>query len=165
MLRILLLCSLPLGFASAQSASTAPLTYNGLEPGLQLTAFLERSDTLVPREAVLCQTSPRTAAIMECGAELTRDDGRQLYLAIQVIGGTVSMVSLTDGGREGTAAYWQEHLRAEFGQGTATRRNMIQWVRGDTVARLTWRGRGDGERVSLTITHDPTMARITEYLP
>lgn len=141
------------------------LDYLGLEPGVQLAAFLEQLGTVASRDAVVCQTSPRTAHIMECGVPISDPAGHNVYLSLHSIGGTVAMVAVTDEGGARLIEAWRDRLRAQFGDGTATRRHMVQWVHGDTVARLTWRGTAERQRVSLTIAHDPTIAKINDYLP
>jgi len=155
-LSVLALMATPL---TAQS-----LAYRGLEPGIALSDFSRAANRLAAGDSLSCRTSAKTAALMECGVTVADGDAR-LTISAFVIAGQVGMLSVTDSGGPELVDRWRGTLAGSWGPGTETARAMMQWVAGDRVARLTWRAAGERRWVSLTLAHDPTLARIEEFLP
>ena len=140
------------------------LAYRGLEPGIPLTDFSRAANRLAAGDSLTCRTSAHTAALMECGVTVA-DGGSQLTVDAFVIAGQVAMLSVTDSGGPELVDRWRRSLASSWGAGIETTRAMVQWVAGERVARLTWRAAGERRWVSLTLSHDPTLARIEEFLP
>ena len=148
---------------AAPLAGQSTLAYRGLEPGIPLTDLSRAVNRLAAGDSLSCRTSPRTAALMECGASIA-DQGHLLTLSAFVIEGRVGLLSVTDSGGPDLVARWRQGLASQWGPGIETPRAMVQWVNGSSVARFTWRAAGDARWVSLTLAHDATLARIDQFL-
>src|SRR5438876_11670915 len=78
----------------ARAAEATP-PYRGFTPGISYRAFIERARALADSDVVRCQTSPRTAQIMECGVVI-RDPGdrARFYLSAHFVEGNADVVAL-----------------------------------------------------------------------
>src|SRR5438876_25975 len=82
--------------------------YRGFTPGISYRAFVERAQALSDSDVLRCQTSPRTAQVMECGVVI-RDpkDAARFYLSAHFIDGNADVVAFYDsagfGDRRGVA--------------------------------------------------------------
>ena len=160
-MRYLFLCVICAGPLAAQSG----LHYRTLQPGTGFEEFADQVRALSDAESVSCLTSARTAELMECGVSIPAvDGGNDPYIAVFVIAGQIAMLSVVDSGTPGLADRWRGKMQTTFGPSTSARSAMEEWVDGESVARLTWRGNHSRQWISLTIVHEPTMARILEYL-
>src|SRR5439155_240872 len=76
----------------------------GFTPEIPYRAFLQQARALADNDVLRCQTSPRTAQIMEC-AVLIRDprDGARFYLSAHFIESDADMVALYDSAGFGDA--------------------------------------------------------------
>src|SRR5260370_9290527 len=87
------------GLLAAQGAAThaTPPAYRGLAPGLSYRAFVERANALADHDVLVCNTSQRTAYLMECGVGI-RDpgDGARFYLSGHFIDQRASVIALYD---------------------------------------------------------------------
>src|SRR5262245_35576508 len=104
-----LVASLPALLAAQQTAPPAAPTvtaaaliapaYRGFSPGVSYRDFAARARALQRRDPLVCNTSTKTAQLMECGV-LIRDpsDSAGFYLSAYVLEGRVAMVSFGDSG-------------------------------------------------------------------
>src|SRR2546429_4127411 len=81
----------PAGHALATPA------YRGFTPGISYRAFVERARTLADSDVVRCQTSPRTAQVMECGVVIRGpSDAARFYLSAHFVEGNADVVAFYD---------------------------------------------------------------------
>ena len=160
------------GQAVAPSSSAPPLPppYRGFTPGISYRAFVQQARALADNDVLRCQTSPRTAQIMEC-AVLIRDprDGARFYLSAHFIESDADMVALYDSAGFGSAHggalvdRTKRDLTRVFGRAHVLGPGAWQWRYGRRVVRLSWRGRGTARWVSITLTDHDVMDRIRKY--
>src|SRR5207248_11501438 len=83
--------------AAPAAAPALPPPFRGFTPGIGYRAFVQQARALADNDVLRCQTSPRTAQIMEC-AVLIRDprDGARFYLSAHFIESDADMVALYD---------------------------------------------------------------------
>jgi hypothetical protein len=156
--------------AQAARAAPTPPPYRGFTPGMTYRAFVERARALQDRDELRCQTTPRTAQVMECGVGI-RDpkDTASFYLSAHFVEGNADMVSLYDsagfGDNRGPALVerTQRDLRRVFGPPRVLHAGAWQWRYGRRVVRLTWRARGPGRWLSITLTDCTVLDRIGRY--
>jgi hypothetical protein len=168
----LLVLLLPAHVAAQTAAPTppAPPPYRGFTPGIGYRAFVQQARALADNDVLRCQTSPRTAQIMEC-AVLIRDprDGARFYLSAHFIESDADMVALYDsagfGNAHGVALVdrTKRDLTRVFGRPHVLGAGAWQWRYGRRVVRLSWRGRGSARWVSITLTDGDVMDRISRY--
>src|SRR2546430_9832018 len=150
--------------------ATVPPPYRGFTPGIAYRAFVQQARALADNDVLRCQTSPRTAQIMEC-AVLIRDprDGARFYLSAHFIESDADMVALYDsagiGNARGVALLerTKRHLTRVFGRPHLLRACAWQWRYGRRAVRLTWRGRGAARWGSITLTDGVVMDRVSRY--
>lgn len=170
-----LLPPLPLlvpGLLAAQGAAThaAPPAYRGLAPGLSYRAFVERANALADHDVLVCNTSQRTAYLMECGVGI-RDpgDGARFYLSGHFIEQRASVIALYDSaGFHDTrgpelVARTQRDLTRVFGRHRQRHPGAWEWNFGHQFVRLTWRARGTGRWVDITLIDKDVLDRIGSY--
>src|SRR5205809_7320689 len=154
----------PAGHALATPA------YRGFTPGISYRAFVERARTLADSDVVRCQTSPRTAQIMECGVVI-RDPGdrARFYLSAHFVEGNADVVALYDsagfGDARGVALVnrTKQGLTRVFGRPRPIGKSGWEWHYGRKVVRFSWRGRGTARWVSVTLIDRDVMDRIGRY--
>lgn len=159
--------------AQAPAAPPAPpppavvfsASYRGLAPGRPYREFAERARALAQRDTLRCNTSRKTAQLMECGV-MIRDpgDSARFYLSAYVLEGKIAMVSLTDSGGATLVQWARRDLTKRFGPAHRRERSMMEWTSGRRVARLNWRGRGAVRWISITLRDDDVMDRIANYV-
>lgn len=167
------LCTAVVPTLAAQSrsapAAAPPVTfspsYRGFTPGHPYREFAERARSLASRDTLRCNTSRKTAQLMECGVTI-RDpsDSARFYLSAYVLEGKIAMVSLTDSGGPNLVQWARRDLSKRFGPAHRRERSMMEWTSGKRVARLNWRGRGTARWISITLRDDDVMARIANYV-
>jgi len=140
-------------------------TYRGFTPGRSYQEFAERARALARRDTLRCNTSRRTAQLMECGV-MIRDpaDSARFYLSAYVLEGKVAMVSLTDSGGPRLVEWARRDLSNRFGPAHRRERSMLEWTSGRRVVRLNWRGAGTARWISITLRDDDVMDRIAGYV-
>ncbi|HMC17980.1 MAG TPA: hypothetical protein VKH16_02095 [Gemmatimonadales bacterium] len=163
---------LPAHLAAQAAAPALPPPYRGFTPGIGYRAFVQQARALADNDVLRCQTSPRTAQIMEC-AVLIRDprDGARFYLSAHFIESDADMVALYDSAGFGTARgvgvalldRTKRDLTRVFGRPHVLGPGAWQWRYGRRVVRLSWRGRGTARWVSITLTDGAVMDRISRY--
>lgn len=159
----------PIGTAQSRTTPAAPVafspSYRGFTPGRPYREFAERARSLAQRDTLRCNTSRKTAQLMECGV-MIRDpsDSARFYLSAYVIEGKIAVVSLTDSGGPNLVQWARRDLSKRFGPAHRRERSMMEWTSGKRVARLNWRGRGTARWISITLRDDDVMARIANYV-
>ena len=164
--------------SAGKTVVVAP-AYRGFTPGGPYRAFAERARTLAPRDTLRCNTSRNTAQLMECGVVI-RDptDGANFYLSAYVLEGKVAMVRFYDSagfgdtarsrGAGGAGAALVDRSKREltklFGRPRPVRKTGWEWPYGHQVVRFSWRGRGPARWVSITLTDNDVMDRISRYV-
>jgi hypothetical protein len=120
---------------------------------------------LAHRDTLRCNTSRRTAQLMECGVTI-RDpsDSARFYLSAYVLEGKIAMVSLTDSGGPKLVQWARRDLTKRFGPAHRRERSMMEWTSGRRVARLNWRGAGTARWISITLRDDEVMDHISKYV-
>jgi hypothetical protein len=148
--------------AAAQAAAPA---YRGFAPGVRYREFAERARALAVADPLVCNTSRRTAQLMECGVVI-RDpaDGATFYLSAFVLEGRVAMVSLGDSGGPPLVDRVRRDLVTQFGAGRRTGVGTVEWVYGRRVVRFNWRGRGPQRWVYVTLEDRDVTDRINRYV-
>jgi|SRR5881628_3121882 len=160
------------GAPRAPAAPAVPPPYRGFAPGISYRAFVERARALADSDVVRCQTSQRTAQLMECGVVI-RDpgDGARFYLSAHFIEGDADVVAFYDSAGFGNARgvplldRTKRDLTRVFGRPRPIGRSGWEWryAAGRKVVRLNWRGRGTARWVSITLTDYRIMDRISRY--
>src|SRR3989442_10809723 len=133
----------PAGHALATPA------YRGFTPGISYRAFVERARTLADSDVVRCQTSPRTARVMECGVVIRGpNDASRFYLSAHFIEGNADMVAFYDsagfGDKRGVPLVdrTKKELTRLFGRPRPIGKSGWEWRYGRRAVRFNWRGRG-----------------------
>lgn len=156
---------LALAVPGALGAQSTITDYRGFAPGAPYRDFAERARALAQRDPLVCNTSRRTAQLMECGVVI-RDpaDSATFYLSAYVLEGKVALVSFGDSGSTPLVDRIRADLTARFGPGKRTGHSTVEWVDGRHVARLNWRGRGLARWVYITLWDQDVMDRISKYV-
>ena len=156
----------------APQASRPPQPmYRGFMPGISYRAFVERARALADSDVLRCQTSPRTAQVMECGVVI-RDpkDAARFYLSAHFIDGDADVVAFYDsagfGDKRGVPLLerTKKELTRLFGKPRPIGKSGWEWPYGRRAVRLSWRGRGTARWVSITLMDRDVMDRISRYV-
>ncbi|MBI1966505.1 MAG: hypothetical protein HYS40_00790 [Gemmatimonadetes bacterium] len=149
---------------AALAAQAAP-TYRGFTPGAPYREFAERARALVRRDPLVCNTSAKTAQLMECGG-LIRDpsDSAGFYLSAYVLEGKVAMVSLGDSGGPQLVERLKLDLTRRFGPPHVTGIGTWEWKYGRREVRFNWRGRDGIRWVYITLADLDVLDRISRYV-
>jgi len=145
--------------------------YRGFTPGISYRAFVERARTLADSDVVRCQTSARTAQVMECGVVIRGpDDGSRFYLSAHFIEGNADVVAFYDsagfGDKRGIPLVdrTKKELTGLFGRPRPIGKSGWEWRYGRRAVRFNWRGRGTARWVSITLMDRDVMDRISAYV-
>ncbi|MGH7529987.1 MAG: hypothetical protein ACREMN_06345 [Gemmatimonadales bacterium] len=151
--------------AAATSRPAATLSYRGFTAGKSYREFAQRARALAQRDVLRCNTSRHTAQLMECGV-MIRDprDSASFYLSAYVLEGKTAMVSLTDSGTPSLVDRTRRDLTAQLGPPQRRERSMLEWTSGRRVVRLNWRGARQWRVISITLTDNDVMDRISKYV-
>ena len=144
--------------------------YRGFTPGISYRAFVERARTLADSDVVRCQTSQRTAQVMECGVVIRGpNDASRFYLSAHFIEGNADVVAFYDsagfGDKRGVPLVdrTKKELTRLFGRPRPIGKSGWEWRYGRRAVRFTWRGRGSARWVSITLMDRDVMDRISRY--
>src|SRR2546425_10020621 len=86
----------PTGTGKRPAPPSLPV-YRGFAPGISYRAFVERARTLADSDVGRCQTSPRTAQVMECGVVIRGpNEASRFYLSAHFIEGNADVVACYD---------------------------------------------------------------------
>lgn len=148
----------------ALAGQAAPI-YRGFSPGATYREFAERARALVRRDPLVCNTSTKTAQLMECGG-LIRDpaDSAGFYLSAYVLEGTVAMVSLGDSGGPQLVERLKLDLTRRFGPPHATGIGTWEWRYGRRQVRFNWRGRAGIRWIYIALEDRDVLDRISQYV-
>jgi len=150
------------------SSPPDPLAYRGFVLAAPYAEFTARARALAATDStpLVCNTSRRTAQLMECG-ELIRDptDSTGFYLAAYLLEGRVAFLSFGDSGGAPLVERVQHDLAGRFGRPSASKAGMWEWRSGREVARLTWRGRGPVRWIYISLWDEAVKDRIAGYVP
>src|SRR5437870_12701615 len=154
----------------ARPALSTP-AYRGFTPGISYRAFVERARTLADSDVVRCQTSPRTAQVMECGVVIRGpSDAARFYLSAHFVEGNADVVAFYDSAGFGDARgvplvnRTKQDLTRVFGRPRPLGKSGWEWRYGRKSVRFSWRGRGTARWVSVTLTDNDVMDRIGRYV-
>jgi len=155
--------------APARPPASGPV-YRGFTPGISYRAFLERARALADSDVVRCQTSPRTAQVMECGVVIRGpDDAARFYLSAHFVEGNADVVAFFDsagfGDKRGVPLVdrTKKELTRLFGRPRSIGKSGWEWRYGRRAVRFNWRGRGTARWVSITLMDKDVMDRIARY--
>ena len=145
--------------------------YRGFTPGIGYRAFVERARALADSDVVRCQTSPRTAQVMECGVVIRGPgDATRSYLSAHFIEGNADVVAFYDsagfGDKRGVPLVdrTKRELARLFGRPRLIGKSGWEWRYGRRAVRFNWRGRGTARWVSITLMDKDVMDRISAYV-
>lgn len=167
-----LLLALPalLGAQAQPAPAAAPslLPYRGFRPGMTEADFTTRARSLTRAGStpLLCNTSTRTARVMECGVIIRDpDDGAEFYLSGHFIDGRADVVSFGDSGTTELVVRAQRELRARYGPPRPVGTAAWRWRQGNQFVGLTWRARGARRWIYIQLTDTDVMRGIDHYVP
>ncbi|HXJ30350.1 MAG TPA: hypothetical protein VNG35_06905 [Gemmatimonadales bacterium] len=170
-LAVLLWCA-PVVAQTPAVAPAAPapdsLSYRGFRLASPYGAFIQRARAMTASDSnpLYCNTSRRTAQLMECAVQtFDPTDSARFYVAAFVLEGKVAFLSFGDSGTSAIVDRAQNDMKTHFGRPSASRVGMWEWRAGKQVARLTWRGRGSARWIYISLRDDPLMDRISSYVP
>jgi hypothetical protein len=145
-------------------AAQAPPSYRGFTPGMAYRDFVARAQALARRDTLRCNTSRKTAQLMECGVKI-RDpsDTTNFYLSAYVIEAKVAMLSFGDSGGARLVDRTRRDLVRRFGPAHVTGIGTWEWKHGRRVARLNWRGRGATRWIYVNLADSDLMDGISKY--
>src|SRR5213083_433159 len=137
----------------------------GIHPRDGNRDFATRAQALARRDTLRCNTSKKTAQLMECGVQI-RDpsDSTNFYLSAYVIEGKVAMLSFGDSGGVRLVKRTQRDLLRHLGPAHATGVGTWEWKNGRRVARLNWRGRGGARWIYINLADNDLMDGISRYV-
>ena len=151
----------------ARATTLQAPAYRGFVPGMAYRDFAARARSMArkPGDALVCNTSKRTAQLMECGL-LIRDttDGAALYLSAYVLESTVAMVSFGDSGTAALVERTGRNLTTRFGRPQSSRAGTWQWQYGHQYVRYNWRGRGAARWIYVNLWDQRVMDGISKYV-
>ena len=151
---------------TAPARDSPTLGYRGFALAAPYADFLSRARALAApsTRAVVCNTSRRTAQLMECGVSIVDPaDSADLYLAAYVLEGRVGFLSFGDSGSTPLVSAVQRDLVTRFGAPRGSRIGMWEWRRERQRVRLTWRSRGLARWIYVALWDDGVMDRIAAY--
>jgi hypothetical protein len=163
--------------APARPTPRLPI-YRGFSPGISYRAFVERAQTLADGDAMHCETSRRTAQVMECGVVI-RGPGAapRCYLSASFVEGNAHTVAFFDsagfgdkrrgGGAGGGGVQLVERTKREltglFGRPRVAKQGAWEWRYGRRQVRFSWRGQENARWVSIMLLDLDVMDRIGKY--
>lgn len=146
-------------------APPAPPSYRGFAAGAPYREFAARARAVQRRDPLVCNTSARTAQLMECGG-LIRDpsDSAGFYLSAYVLEGRVATVSFGDSGTAQLVERLKLDLTRRFGPPHVTGFGTWEWRYRRQMVRFNWRGRGAIRWIYISLTDLDVMDRISHYV-
>jgi hypothetical protein len=139
---------------TAQSPSAVPFEFLGFRPGMARSA-IDTAVHLAGADSLQCTVSHSDPRIGECRASLPNADAdRTVDLWFSTVGDTASVLTLSAALTVPRLDRWREFLEARFGAAAPRTRGpvtMLQWISDRRMLRLTWRSRGRGFDVSVSL--------------
>jgi hypothetical protein len=160
------LAAIPL---AAQSPSRAgpPLQFSGFEVGQSLAGVAARAGAMGGR--LHCDRSRSDATLRDCRAVLRDSTGGRIELWLSAVDSGVSVMTLAARVGPADLARWQGELLVRHGSTRETQQgtqHTLQWIRANTMLRLTWRADPDGTMASVSLvdgTRLDAWGRRTEH--
>ncbi|MEO8031261.1 MAG: hypothetical protein ABJC74_17640 [Gemmatimonadota bacterium] len=153
MLSLLPLLRISHALLHAQTPAPAPpLQFIGFEVGQSLTGVAERSRALGGRLA--CKRSRTDSTLHECQAVMHDSSGRELRLWLSAVDSATSVMTLATRMTVTGLLRWQGELAEQFGSArerSRGRQHSLQWIRANTMMRLTWRPEAGGLMASVSL--------------
>lgn len=150
----LLLCGLtaiPLAAQSPVRAGPA-LQFAGFEVGQSLAGVAARTSVMGGR--LHCDRSRSDATLRDCRAVLRDSTGGRIELWLSAVDSGVSVMTLAARVGPADLARWQGELLSRHGSTRETQQGIqhtLQWIRANTMLRLTWRSDPDGTLASVSL--------------
>ncbi len=133
-------------------APVAPLQFGGFEVGQSLTSVAARTRALGGRLA--CKRSQTDSTLHECQAVMHDSSGRELRLWLSAVDSAASVTTLATRMTVTGLLQWQGQLMEQFGSArerSRGRQHSLQWIRANTMMRLTWRPEAGGLMASVSL--------------
>ncbi|MFI5211014.1 MAG: hypothetical protein ACHQ2E_11260 [Gemmatimonadales bacterium] len=133
--------------------SPAPLTAAGFAPGQSLAAVAARARQL-GGATLACDRSRADPRVLDCRALMRDSVGQHLDLWLSSVDSAVSILTLSTTLSDSALVVWQRALVHHYGpvptqvQG---QQRMMQWIRQNTMLRLTWRVENGAVQTSLSL--------------
>lgn len=130
-----------------------PLAAAGFSPGQSLASVAVRAHEL-GGATLACDRSRADHRVLDCRALMRDSLGQHLDLWLSSVDSAVSVLTLSTALTDTALAAWRRALVRHYGtsavqvQGT---QQMMQWIRRNTMLRLTWRDNGGMNQVSLSM--------------
>ena len=130
-----------------------PLSAAGFSPGQPLSAVAARARAL-GGATLACDRSHADRRVLDCRALMRDSLGQHLDLWLSSVDSAVSVLTLSTTLTDTALAAWRRALVRHYGpastqtQGT---QRMMQWIRANTMLRLTWRIEGGAALTSLSL--------------
>ena len=137
----------------ATTRSSPPLAAAGFSPGQPLASVAARAHEL-GGATLACDRSHADHRVLDCRALMRDSLGQHLDLWLSSVDSAVSVLTLSTTLTDTALAAWQRALVRHYGtsgiqvQGA---QRMMQWIRRNTMLRLTWRNDGGSNQVSLSL--------------
>ncbi len=133
--------------------SPAPLSAAGFSPGEPLAAVAVRVRQL-GGATLACDRSRADPRLLDCRALMRDSVGQHLDLWLSSVDSAVSILTLSTTLTDSALAVWRRALVHHYGQvNTQVQgpQRMMQWIRRNTMLRLTWRIENGAARTSLSL--------------
>jgi len=131
----------------------APLSAAGFSPGQPLAAVAARARQL-GGATLACDRSRADPRVLDCRALMRDSVGQHLDLWLSSVDSAVSILTLSTTLTDSALAVWRRALVHHYGQ-VSTQvqgpQRMMQWIRRNTMLRLTWRSGNGALEVSLSL--------------
>lgn len=139
--------------ALAQSSGRpGPLGFAGFETGQSLATVAENTGSL--DGLLACKVSRIDPSLRECRATLRDSAGKSLALWLSAADSNASITTIEARLSTAELLRWQGGLLARYGRARERSRgaqHSLQWIRGNTMMRLTWRPEGAGVAASVSL--------------
>lgn len=139
---------------AAQARPAVAFEFLGFRPGMARPA-IDTAAHLAGADSLQCTVSQSDPRIRECRASLPNADAdRTVDLWFSTVGDTASVLTLSASLSSPRLDRWREFLEARFGAAAPRTRGpvtMLQWISDRRMLRLTWRSRGRGFDVSVSL--------------
>lgn len=137
---------------TAQQTPRPPLRFDRFEVGQSLASL-----AALARErhgSLLCKTSRTDPALRECRAELSDSSGWSQQVWLSAVDSNASITTIASQLSTADLLRWQGQLAAAYGRPRERirgRQRSLQWIRDNTMMRLTWRPEGGGVAASVSL--------------
>jgi hypothetical protein len=140
--------------AALAQSSRVPLTlgFAGFETGQSLAALAANTRSF--DGTLVCKVSRIDRTLRECRATLHDSAGRSLALWLSAADSNASITTIEAQLSTAELLRWQGGLLTRYGRARERSRGAqrsLQWIRGNTMMRLTWRPEGGGVAASVSL--------------